>query len=192
MRTKNKDSFAGAGAVVVSIVAVSLCSIAAAADAVDCRSIEDNSERLACYDRLSAPPVPPPPPAPQAAPQAAPQEAPAPQQVPDQAAATPSAAKPAAPPAAAVILDDSIGKERVTASEDKEKVLVAGHVSSCREDRSGKYRFYFDNGQIWLQKDNKRVPWKECDFDVTIEKDFFGYKMLEAGDGKAIRISRIK
>jgi hypothetical protein len=183
---KNKDSFALPGAVVVSIVAVGLCSIAVAADAVDCRSIEDNSERLACYDRLSAPPVPPPPP------QAAPQAVPAPQQVPDQAAAKPSATESAAAPAAVVILDDSIGKERVTASEDKEKVLVAGHVSSCREDRSGKYRFYFDNGQIWLQKDNKRVPWKECDFDVSIEKDFFGYKMRAAGDHRTIRISRIK
>jgi hypothetical protein len=192
MSTKNKDSFALPGAVVVSIVALGLCSIAAAADAVDCRSIEDNSERLACYDRLSAPPVPPPTPTPTPAPQAAPQAAPAPQQVPDQAAATPSATESAAAPAAAVILDDSIGKERVTASEDKEKVLVAGHVSSCREDRSGKFRFYFDNGQIWLQKDNKRVPWKECDFDVSIEKDFFGYKMRAAGDDRTIRISRIK
>ena len=192
MRRGNTDSFALPGSVAVSIVAISLCGAVAAADAVDCRTIEDNAERLACYDSLSTPPAPPPPPAPKIAPAPAPAPAPEPQRVPDQAVAAPTAAESAAPPAAAVVLDDSIGKERIADGEEKEKVLVAGHVTSCREDRSGKYRFYFDNGQIWLQKDNKRVPWKECDFDVTIEKDFFGYKMVEAGDGKTIRISRIK
>lgn len=189
MRTKNRDSFAIAAAIAAGIAVISLCRVAAAADAVDCRSIEDNAERLACYDRMSSPPTPTPTPPPPVAPAA---QAPAPQQV--QSPAPQPVAEPVASPAAGapVVLDDSIGKESVDDGKEKERTLISGHVSSCREDRSGKYRFYFDNGQIWLQKDNKRVPWRECDFDVTLEKDFFGYKMLPDGEDRTIRISRIK
>jgi len=194
MRTKKRDSFGIVGAFTAGIVVISLCRVAAAADAVDCRSIEDNAERLACYDGLSSPPapIPAPPPPPEAIPVAPPAESPAPQQT-QRSAPQPIAEPEVAPAASApVVLDDSVGKESVADGKDKEKVLIAGHVTSCREDNSGKYRFYFDNGQIWLQKDNKRVPWRECDFDVTLEKDFFGYKMLPVGEDKTIRISRIK
>ena len=74
----------------------------------------------------------------------------------------------------------------------EDMVIANGQVTSCGEDQRGRYRFYFDNGQIWQQNDNKRVRWQECDFAVTIEKDFFGYKLQPKGDSKSIRVTRIK
>ena len=141
--------------------------------AEDCRSIKDDAERLACWDKMMAPP------------------APAPAAVAPAAAAAPAAEAPAAK--SPEVLDDTIGIETVKGGEtDKEELLVKGHVSSCREVKYEKYLFYFDNGQIWQQKDDRTVPWRECDFDVTIEKDLFGYKMLPEGEKRSIRIARIK
>lgn len=169
--------------VAACLAVFALASQGQAAEIRDCRSIEDNAERLACYDGLSSPPSPTPAPPEAAAKRveisAEPVETP-----------TPTTESTAAEPA---VLDDSIGKERIADRRGEEAdLIVTGHVTSCREDRSGKYRFYFENGQIWLQKDNKKISWRECDFDVTIEKDFFGYKMLPHGEKRTIRISRIQ
>ena len=178
--------------IALGAVFVSMLSPALAADIEDCRAIEDAAKRLACYDNLNAPAV---------IPETSPTETTAVESVP-----TPDSPVPepvvtpeptptveAAPAAgASAVLDDDFGNERIAAAEEKAKVRVSGHVSSCREDSGGQYRFYFDNGQIWKQKDNKRIPWRECDFDVTITKDFFGYKMLPAIDDRTIRVSRVR
>jgi len=47
-------------------------------------------------------------------------------------------------------------------------------------------------GQVWKQKNEPRQRYKECDFSVTITKDVFGYKMQIDGEGKQIRIGRIR
>jgi hypothetical protein len=192
---------------VVSIVLMTFPLLASnpAQATENCRAIKDDAERLACYDRLMSPsaPAPAPAPAPAAAapaavetPPAPPTEVPAVREIPSPAAesAPTSVAEEVPAPAAMApeVLDDEVGLENVKGREDKDQLLVKGHVSSCRKEKRGKYRFYFDNGQIWQQKDNRTVPWRECDFDVTIEKDFFGYKMLPEGEKRSIRISRIK
>lgn len=180
--THTKQFLILAGAIVLS------CSSALhAADARDCRDIEDNAKRLACYDRLSTPsPVQVEEPRAQEAP------APVPEAVPKANSETPPAvAAPVAKERATPVLDDDVGSERLDRDEP-EAVAVVGHVSSCGEGPRGKYHFYFDNGQVWQQRDNKAVRWSECDFDVSIEKDFFGYKMTPQGEQRSIRISRIK
>jgi len=48
---------------------------------------------------------------------------------------------------------------------------------------------YFDNEQLWKQSGAGRYRFSECDFDVTITKDFFGYKMKIDG-GKTLRVKR--
>ncbi len=148
-----------------------------------CRAIEDNAERLACYDAAYADDV-------------APAEAPPVVAPPAAETATTSPPRTETPPPAAatptpVPLDDEVGRENIESGGD-EDVVIHGHVVRCEVNKRGRYHFYFDNGQIWRQKDNTRIPWKECDFDVAIRKDFFGYKMQPVGMDRKVRISRMK
>lgn len=149
---------------------ISAASFAADAEALQaCQSIEDDDARLACFDAaLAQKPVPaaePPPAVP-----------PAP------------SAKPAAQPGT---LSDEIGRETVEDIE-KEELSVRGRVTKCVEGRSGRYVFYFDNGQVWRQRGSANVRWKECAFDVTISEDPFGYVMYRDGEKRKVRIERVK
>ena len=192
-----------------TIIAVASAHAAEVAVQQDCRSIEDDALRLACYDSEDAPPRPAevpqpiepvasPPPAEVVEAQAAPRvAAPAQEKVP--AAVAPAATQapaaaptvkeaPAAEPAS---LDDEIGKESL-GRENKDELMVQGTVVRCTKDATKKYLFYFDNGQVWKQKDNTNIRWKECAFDVTITKDFFGYRMTPVGETRRVRIARLK
>jgi len=175
----------------------------------DCRSIEDDALRLACYDRQAKPPKPAEVPQPVETVEAPPKaEVPEPQAAP--ASATPAAEKapaaaapaateaPATKPIAKEVpavtpapLDDEIGKESL-GRENKDELMVQGTVVRCTKDATKKYLFYFDNGQVWKQKDNTNIRWKECAFDVTITKDFFGYRMTPVGETRRVRIARLK
>jgi len=162
-----------------------------------CQAMQDDASRLVCYDSLNSPTTPA---TEQSATDPAPAEPPAvilppaatapAKEVDSPAEVSPIAGEAAvAEPAA---LSDEIGKESLRSDAKKEKPIVRGHVISCREDATGRYLFYFDNGQIWQQKDNTVIRWKECAFEVTIFKDFFGYKMIPDGEKKRVRISRVK
>lgn len=76
--------------------------------------------------------------------------------------------------------------------DEAEKLEVRATVSRCEKDFRKKYLFYFENGQIWKQTSDKRLYFKECSFDVTITKDFFGYKMKADNNKRQIRISRVR
>jgi hypothetical protein len=179
-------------------------------------------DRIAAPTPPAAAPVPPPtektaaPAATEAAPVApAAEKAAAPVQPPAEEAVMPAAAEPApvkqspeesvipaaeeqatvaaSPPAEQQVLTDEIGRETISRKDGGQgDISVRGRVASCAKGRSGKYVFYFDNGQVWRQKGNLRLSWKECEFDVTISKDFFGYKMVRDGDRKKVRIERIE
>ena len=64
-----------------------------------------------------------------------------------------------------------------------------GHVRSCGQLSDDRWYFVFDNEQLWKQSGAGRYRFRECDFDVTITKDFFGYKMKIDG-GKTLRVKR--
>lgn len=182
-----------------------------AAAILKCQALQDDAARLACYDGLNsvstraaeatdadpspakARPVQSPPaaadPAELSAP-AGPAEPPAAEPAQSSSAAPAIADKPAA--AEPAPLDDEIGQETLRGNARKDAPLVRGRVVSCKEDATGKYLFYFDNGQIWRQKDNTNVRWRECAFDVTISKDVFGYRMVPDNEKKRVRIARVK
>ena len=63
------------------------------------------------------------------------------------------------------------------------------HVRSCRQNWDGLWIFVLEDGQAWIQRGRKRYRFKECDFDVVIKKDFFGYTM-DLEDGRSVRIRR--
>jgi len=162
------------------------------AEILKCQAMQDDASRLACYDSLNSPTTPAAePPAAGPAKVEPPPAAPVPAKGAD-APAEKSAVAEEATVNESVPLDDKIGKESLRGNVEKEKLIVRGRVISCREDLTSKYRFYFDNGQIWRQKDNKRITWDKCEFDVTISKDFFGYKMTPEGEKRHIRVARIQ
>ena len=65
-----------------------------------------------------------------------------------------------------------------------------GVVTSCRQGHYGDWYFVFDNGQVWKEVNRRNRRFKECDFDVTIAKDSFGYKMRIESLDKTIRVKR--
>ena len=89
---------------------------------------------------------------------------------------------------------DDLGSELLPrAGKDKvQKLAVEARVISCTNNSRKRYLFHFDNGQVWKQVSDKRMYFKDCDFNVIISKDFFGYKMQQEGEKRRIRISRIK
>jgi len=181
------------------IIAV-VCTASFAADAEGlqaCQSIEDDAARLACFDAAlapnSAPVVDAAPPEPVTSEQTAPEPAPPADTVARTAEAPPAAAPaPAVEPVAQTsVLSDDIGRETVS-NVDRDKLAVRGKLNRCDRGRSGKYVFYFDSGQIWRQMSSGRVTWNECDFEVTIGKDVFGYTMVRDGEKRKVRIERVK
>lgn len=222
MTWDNERRNAGQIAALCALIAVPLTLPTAQPDTptiAECQSIEDDAFRLACYDRIAepaspagkdaAPPAADEPPGANSRPREqgparsagrpAGNDAPAPSPQPesDSVAADerPGAVSPASdePNDEPKGLNDEIGRETVRGrNDDRADLSVRGRVVDCDEGRSGKYVFYFDNGQVWLQKDNKRLSWKECEFDVTISEDLFGYKMLRDDDDRAVRIERFR
>lgn len=144
-----------------------------------CQSMKNDADRLACYDSLGRQSV------------VVPESAAAPDNAPMPAAPVAVKPAPAAPAEAVPVLDDNIGRESLESKGD-DKVAVRGQVVKCYKDVRDKYVFNFANGQIWRQKGNKRIRWKDCDFEVTITKDFFGYQMKPDGDDKSVRIARVR
>lgn len=89
---------------------------------------------------------------------------------------------------------DQLGAESVR-SKDVEKaadVAIKATVTKCVKVENKGYQFHFENGQIWRQTDGKRLKYDSCAFNVTVTKDFFGYKMQEDGQKSRIRVTRVK
>jgi hypothetical protein len=141
-----------------------------AGDLQKCAELEDAQARLGCYDAVSQRQRAAEPPAP--------------------AAATPDPGD-APEPAQPAPLSDAVGEEQLDTREAKEGP-VRGTLSDCRKGPTGKWYFYFDNGQVWEQRDNDRVHFSECNSEVTISKDFFGYKLEMPDSDNKIRIARVK
>ena len=138
-----------------------------------CGSIEDDAKRVACYDEIAG----------------------RQSTVKDVTTeAVPASSEPAAAESKEYApLTADVGAESLDKKDEVDKdEPVRGHITSCRKDSLNDYFFYFDNGQVWKEKSDARLHYKECDFSVTISRDFFGYKMQIDGEKGRIRISRVK
>ena len=132
-----------------------------------CAAIDDATARLDCYDALSG-------------------RAGASEEIP---VASPKAASiPAAGP------PEDFGSERMKKSdeEDDEEIEVVARVTRCEKDSRKKFFFYLEGGQVWKQVSDKKLFFRDCDFDVTISRDFFGYKMQRVGEKSRFRVSRVR
>ncbi len=183
-----RNSRGETGAMLVLVVAFAFTASSRANesnpdDLRSCVAIESSSERLACYDQLAGRKPP--------ALHATVHEDPGDVEQPSTAPATAAATEPT--PASVKTLDDLADETRPKAVRDaEEEIVVRARVTSCEKDSRKKYYFVFDNGQVWKQSSDKKLRYRECDFEVTISKDFFGYKMQPDGSKSRIRIVRVK
>lgn len=155
-------------------IALLIVSTSAYADGLgdrvrECSAIENDTARLACFDGLDLTEAPPKPAAPVA-----------------------PVAEVAAVPAATESLGAETLRHKDRATGEEEDTGVSATVTRCTERSDGRYVFYFGNGQVWRQSKDDRVHFRDCNFDVTITKDFFGYKMQQDGEKRRIRIKRLK
>ena len=65
-------------------------------------------------------------------------------------------------------------------------------MTRCEKDSRKKFFFYLEGGQVWKQVSDKKLYFRDCNFDVTISKDFFGYKMQRVGEKSRFRVSRVR
>ena len=131
-----------------------------------CATVNDGAARLACYDKLAGR-----------------------QDSSPAAVALPSKVSPApvAPP-------DDLGAEALGRKEEKkdDEAPVQAKVIRCVRDARKDYHFYLEGGQVWKQLSDKKLYYKECEFNVTISRDYFGYKMQIEGEKSRLRVKRVR
>lgn len=63
----------------------------------------------------------------------------------------------------------------------------------CSTSASGARQLYFfDNGEVWQQSNVGRTKIKDCDTDVRIRQDLFGYKMEVPSEDRRVRIRPVR
>ena len=173
-------------------------------DLKHCATLQDQAARLACYDEIVArlPDSEPPATAGAETEAVAAVETDAVVEPVGEATVTTAAAEPVVEPASeeaeTTAADEAVAAK--TANDERlaslgapgEQIEVTARVVRCTKDSRRRYYFYFENGQVWQQKSDRRLRYKECDFNVTITKDFFGYRMVPEGETGKIRIARVK
>ena len=94
----------------------------------------------------------------------------------------------------AVPLTQDVGEEQLDGKDkpDQAPEEFTGQVTDCRKQADGRRYFYFANGQVWKESNSGRNRFNDCDFEATITKDGFGYRMQVDGEGKKIRIGRVR
>ena len=81
-------------------------------------------------------------------------------------------------------LPDDLGKST--------SIKYSGLITSCKKGYYGDWYFIFDNGQVWKEVNKRNRRFKECNFNVTITRDVFGYKMQIHGVEKSLRVRRYR
>jgi hypothetical protein len=148
-----------------------------------CAELPADAERVKCYDALAAR-------SPQPAQTGAADRPEEPGPVED----SPVPPAPVSEPSSAqgVAITDDVGREQLDGGEDAEAAIYHARVTSCQKNSSGRVFFFFENGQIWKQTDYSRFRYRECNFDVVLSRDTFGYKMKIADQKASYRVSRVK
>ncbi len=185
----------------VLVAAIALASPALFADdelgdgLAECREIEKNKQRLACYDALAADRAAPAGATDAVAATALPAVAAAPA---DAAAATTvvstTEAEAAASSTEPAPLSDEVAKSSVS-DEIEDKPRYSARVERCvTETRPDVTYFYMENGQVWRQSNSGRLRLRDrsCQFDVVISQTTFGWIMDIPSEKMDVRVRRIR
>lgn len=91
-------------------------------------------------------------------------------------------------------ISEDYGAEQLDSNDPNRKASqpVRAMITSCRKDVNNKYWFYLENGQVWKQKDDDRLRYKECNFGATLVRDGFGYKIQIDGAKRRTRVTRVR
>lgn len=154
---------------IAAAIALAMPSFAVAdASAVQrCGAIEDAGSRLKCYDEIA-------------------KQTTAPQRTIDKEEQNDKDSRQEELPE-----KPSPGKEK-SGEEDPDTESFTTTVTRCEKSYDGKYLFFFENGQTWKQVKTDRERYQNCNFTVTVTRDWFGYKMQRDDNDRRIRISRVK
>jgi hypothetical protein len=135
-----------------------------------CSIINDNNERLACYDQLT----------------------------PKQAALVTTPSAEAIAPLAGVVKAespdkvDNFGKKHLKKEVIKADQSIIFTIATLKKLNYDNWKFTFENGQVWRQKDSKKIKLKSGD-RVKLSKGFMGAIYLQKIDSnKRITVKRIK
>ncbi len=166
---------------VVGVIAVcALKTEPATAQTIDCARLENDAQRLACYDRAAA------------APAAGTQERPVrqtQQAQPAAPAATTAPARQAAPPQTTTPSVATEPAREREAREAPETVPVV--VASVRTTRGRGATFITDNGEVWKQSDSHSYRLPDAPFNATIAPGAVGsYFLTPENRRTAIRVHR--
>jgi len=133
---------------------------------VDCRAINDEVERLACYDQLA-----------DVYREVEWKEEPS----------SVLAVAPSAPPAVVATESDFGRSKEVTNPPDS----IVGDIDEIDRTAYGKLILRLENGQVWQQLDSRRMTLREGD-EVRISRAMSGSFLLQkASGGTSIRVRRI-
>lgn len=150
-----------------------------------CRSLDESSERLLCYDtlfpRASASPERPAPP---------PVAVQPPHRSTDEGLDTPRSSGDA--PEDAIRTFGLSGTRQRAAAGVSALERVSATVTELRQEPGGRFVVYLDNGQEWrqIETDAWAIPHKGE--RVTIRRAVFGSYMLESAGNRATHVSRIR
>jgi hypothetical protein len=151
-----------------------------------CRKLQDDGERVRCYDAQIAK---------LAAPGAGSAPARAAQTAPEPAAATPGAAT-AAASSAARFGEETLPPAAQPKSRLPEETALLSSITALRKASSGTYTISLSNGQIWRQEESSQVAqFLRVGDDVRIEKAALGsYHMSTSSTGAKnwVRVTRIQ
>lgn len=75
---------------------------------------------------------------------------------------------------------------------DEVPTTLAVRIVECRRLPDNDYLFKLDNGEYWRQNGGYRLRLRDCQFDATLEKDFFGYKLEFAHNGQKVRVKHVQ
>ena len=168
-------------AILTLLIAVSTSSgIAQSVDPIDelkaCAKMTDRDARFACFDNLGE----------RVLREESADKKPTRGKVAQPEAITTAAATNAQPP------PDDLGTSTLGDDQESKSIKYSGMITSCKKGHYGDWYFIFDNGQVWKEVSRRNFRFKECDFNVTVTKDLFGYKMWIDALEKPIRIKRHK
>lgn len=74
----------------------------------------------------------------------------------------------------------------------RSKEQSVGTLKSCKKSQDGRWFYIFEDGQVWKQVDRAKRRYKECNFEVTVLRDGFGYKMRIGDQTSTVRIRRVR